>query len=465
MIPKTIIQTYSTGNLPQAMLKATESWKHLNPDYNYVFFDDKMCRNFIKENFNKGVVKSFDCLLPGAFKADLFRYCYLYINGGVYTDIDNICMAPLSTIIKKEDSFISVKDNSFANQGLIYNSFIASEKNNPVLKKAIDLIVYNVLNNIYPHSGNKMADMLGISGPRCLAIALNTQIDRPIFNDFTVGTQDINNFKFRLLGVINNSKEISHIKTEDDKTVIKVKYVGYKTKNNYWSLFDMKKVYKNHTPLISCLCVSQNNVEIVGRAIDDFLKQTYLNKELVIVTEKQNKYLTELKRLVGVKDRSAKKIKLIIVDKAKYPTLGHLRNVSVENAKGMYVLQWDDDDINHEDRISFMHEHLSQTSKNSCFLRKVIIIDRETNKKYLSRNWGGVEGTMLALRSAMPKYQHLKKGEDTPVRNHFIRKDSYVILDAPHLYTYNFHINNTWDKAHLRRLCEIELEDKNDINT
>ena len=465
MIPKTIIQTYSTDKLPQAMQRATESWKLLNPNYNYVFFNDEMCRNFIKENFNKDVVKSFDCLIPGAFKADLFRYCFLYINGGVYTDIDNICMVPLSDIINEEDRFVSVKDNSFGNQGLIYNSFIASERNNPILKKAIDLVVYNALNNVYLKSGNRMADILGISGPRCLAIALNSQLDEPIFTDFSIGTTNTDTLKFRLLDVVNDTKEITHIKTEDGRVVIKVKYDGYKVKNNYWALFDMKKVYKNHTPLISCLCVSQNNIKIVGRAIDDFLKQTYINKELIIVTEKQNKHLLELKTLMGVKDRTAKKIKLIVVDKAKQPTLGHLRNVSVENAKGKYVLQWDDDDINHEDRISFMYEKLSQTSKNSCFLRKVIIIDRETNKKYLSRNWGGVEGTMLALRSAMPKYQHLTKGEDTPVRNYFIRKDSYIILDAPHLYTYNFHINNTWDKAHLRRLCEIELENENDTHT
>ena len=103
------------------------------------------------------------------------------------------------------------------------------------------------------------------------------------------------------------------------RVIIKVKYEGYKAKNNYWSLFDMRKVYKNHTPLISCLCVSQNNVKIVTQAIDDFLKQTYINKELIIVTEKQNINLLELKTLVGTKDRTAKKIKLIVVDSKKYP--------------------------------------------------------------------------------------------------------------------------------------------------
>ena len=457
MIPKNIIQTHATNNLPNAMEKAMESWKVLNPKYSYVFFDNEMCLNFIKEHFNSDVVTSFNCLVPGAFKADLFRYCFLYVNGGVYVDVDNVCLVPLDDFLNEDDSFVSVKDNSFGNQGLIYNSFIACEKDNPVIKKTIDLIVYNTLNNVYPSSGNRMADILGICGPRCLAIALNNHINNPIFQDFTTGTKTKNKFKFRLLDVINDFKEITHIKTEENQAVIKVKYVGYQTKNNYATLFNERKVYENHTPLISCLCVSQNNIKIVTQAIDDFIKQTYTNKELIIVTEKQNPNLLELRTLVGQKDRSAKKIKLVIVDSATFPTLGHLRNVSVQQAKGKYVLQWDDDDINHKDRMSFMYEEISKTSKNSCFLSKVFIIDKETGKKYLSHNWGGVEGTMLALRSEMPKYKHLSKGEDTPVRNYFIRKDSYIVLDAPHLYTYNFHTNNTWDKNHLRKLCEVEL--------
>ena len=159
MIPKIIVQTYNTTNLPTEIVGAIKSWKVLNKDYKYIFFDDNQCREFIKENFNSDVVKAFDCLIPGAFKADLFRYCFLYVEGGVYTDIDNICMTPLDNFINDDDELVLVKDRSIGNQGLIYNSFIATNKNNPILKKAIDLVVYNVLNNIYPDSGIKRIDI------------------------------------------------------------------------------------------------------------------------------------------------------------------------------------------------------------------------------------------------------------------------------------------------------------------
>lgn len=460
MIPKIIIQTYNSHRVTTPIKRAIESWKILNKDYKYMFFDDTECRQFIKENFNSDVTKAFDCLIPGAFKADLFRYCFLYIHGGVYSDVDNICMTPIDNFINEDDKLVLVKDRSIGNQGLIYNSFIATEENNPILKKAIDLVVYNVLNNLYPDSGIKRIDILSISGPRCLAIALNNTINRTIFRDFTLGKQEYEGIKFRILGIVENDREITHIKTEDETKVIKVKYQGYTPVNNYWKLFKDKGVYEKPYPLISCLCVSQNKIEIVGNAIDNFLNQTYINKELVIVTEKQNPNLLELRNLVGVKDNGKKQIRLIMVSARKYPTLGHLRNVSVDNAKGKYVLQWDDDDIHHKERISFMYDNLIETDKDSCFLRKVIIVDKNTNKKYLSRNWGGVEGTMIALKDSMPKYKHLKKGEDTPVRNYFINKDNYLIIDAPHIYTYNFHTNNTWEQTHLIKLCDVELEDK-----
>ena len=120
----------------------------------------------------------------------------------MYSDIDNICMTPLDNFINDDDELVLVKDRSIGNQGLIYNSFIATNKNNPILKKAIDLVVYNVLNNIYPDSGIKRIDILSVSGPRCLAIALNNSLNRTIFRDFTIGTQEHNGIKFRLLDII-----------------------------------------------------------------------------------------------------------------------------------------------------------------------------------------------------------------------------------------------------------------------
>ena len=52
-----------------------------------------MCREFIKNNFDLDILNAYDILKPGAFKADLWRCCILYIYGGIYLDIKYGCFA------------------------------------------------------------------------------------------------------------------------------------------------------------------------------------------------------------------------------------------------------------------------------------------------------------------------------------------------------------------------------------
>ena len=87
VIPLNIYQTWHTKDLPPLMRNAVNKIIRMNPRFNYKLFDDNDCRNFIKDNFNEDVLNAFDTLIPGAYKADLWRYCILYKNGGVYLDI------------------------------------------------------------------------------------------------------------------------------------------------------------------------------------------------------------------------------------------------------------------------------------------------------------------------------------------------------------------------------------------
>ena len=90
MIPKIIHQTFETTHKPVGMAKACESWKVNNPDYKYIFYDAQQRIDFIKQNFQRPVLTAYSDIIPGAFKADLFRYCVLYIKGGIYADSDTI---------------------------------------------------------------------------------------------------------------------------------------------------------------------------------------------------------------------------------------------------------------------------------------------------------------------------------------------------------------------------------------
>ena len=89
-IPKKIFQTWSTTNISPGFQQIVDLWKILNPEYEYCFYDNNDCDIFIKENFDERIYNAYCKIIPGAFKADLWRYCVLYKYGGVYVDIDTL---------------------------------------------------------------------------------------------------------------------------------------------------------------------------------------------------------------------------------------------------------------------------------------------------------------------------------------------------------------------------------------
>jgi len=190
-IPRVIYQTFESHNVPEGMYNAVNSWVHLNTDYEHYFFDEIQRIEFIKTYFDDIVLDSYMRLLPGAFKADLWRCCVLYVKGGVYVDADMICLQSLSNVIDDDDSFIVVRDDPMSKKFLA-NGFIASVPNHPFLKKQIDNIVDNVqhLKDIY---------YLDVSGPALFGKSVNQVCELPVDTEFLLGKQTLNDYDVKIL--------------------------------------------------------------------------------------------------------------------------------------------------------------------------------------------------------------------------------------------------------------------------
>lgn len=80
------------------MSRLIESWKRSG--WTYHFWDDASAADFLSLHFPPEVREAYDAIIPGAFKADLFRYCVLLIQGGVYADMDG--KATASAIIARK---------------------------------------------------------------------------------------------------------------------------------------------------------------------------------------------------------------------------------------------------------------------------------------------------------------------------------------------------------------------------
>jgi mannosyltransferase OCH1-like enzyme len=180
VIPLHIYQTWNTKRLPSKMKECVDRLKHMNPEFTHHLFDDDDCRNYIQKNFDTNVLQAYDTLIPGAYKADLWRYCVLYKEGGIYMDIKLQCEPNfrLLELVDKEHFVldrpyirsISLKDelawiqsphysksvyskvdaNIWENGNIgLYNAFMVSKPHNPILKECIDIIVENTKKKIY----------------------------------------------------------------------------------------------------------------------------------------------------------------------------------------------------------------------------------------------------------------------------------------------------------------------------
>jgi len=81
---KTIYMTYKKP-VPTVVYNR---WKTFNPNYNIEFSLDQDCVIFLKRYINPFTAALFNYIPYGMYKADLWRLCKLYINGGVYADVD-----------------------------------------------------------------------------------------------------------------------------------------------------------------------------------------------------------------------------------------------------------------------------------------------------------------------------------------------------------------------------------------
>ena len=148
-IPKVI---YKTGPRDYAavdpVLKAHfRTILRANPGYRLRYFSDDQCLALVQRHSFDAVVDAYRTRRPPAYRADLFRYCVLYIYGGIYSDLTQDFQVPLAELVDgATDRLVLVDDLVFHAHGTpgIQINFIAARPRHPIFAKAIARIVEHV---------------------------------------------------------------------------------------------------------------------------------------------------------------------------------------------------------------------------------------------------------------------------------------------------------------------------------
>jgi mannosyltransferase OCH1-like enzyme len=144
MIPKIIWQTHEPdyNDLLPFQKDITNTWKNLNPGWNYKYVSAEERHKYIKK-YDKELYKSY-ILCGGINQADIWRLVVTYVYGGFYADMDSVCTMPLDDMISKgynnEDMICSPPSHQ-TSQGLINNSNFGAVKNSKILK----IMIYKVI--------------------------------------------------------------------------------------------------------------------------------------------------------------------------------------------------------------------------------------------------------------------------------------------------------------------------------
>lgn len=98
-IPKRIIQTGREINQPLRIRAMIANLKLLNPDFEYVYFDESKVESFMNEEFPE-YRRVFDSFAYPIQKYDFFRYLVVYRLGGFYFDLDMMLAEPLTSLLR-----------------------------------------------------------------------------------------------------------------------------------------------------------------------------------------------------------------------------------------------------------------------------------------------------------------------------------------------------------------------------
>jgi len=150
MIPKIIWQTYESNYselLPKA-LECSNSWKNLNPEWEYRYVSGKEREIFVLKYFGQEWLTIYNSYEINVLRSTLWRYMCLYVNGGLYSDLDMLCKNKIESWLDTELDFAVSK--APGSPGLTQSIF-ASKKESIFLKN----ILKDIKNIYYLNKENK----------------------------------------------------------------------------------------------------------------------------------------------------------------------------------------------------------------------------------------------------------------------------------------------------------------------
>lgn len=137
-IPLVIVQGWFDTPMPGDVREVTETWARHHPGWDHKIFDTMSATAWIRGHMGLDAERIFRSASPVG-KSNLFRYAYLSIVGGLWSDADDRCRTSLAPLIRGR-SLVVVRESL----GAVADNFMAAAPRHPVLAATRDEAFGNV---------------------------------------------------------------------------------------------------------------------------------------------------------------------------------------------------------------------------------------------------------------------------------------------------------------------------------
>ncbi len=182
LIPKVIVQFWDKVDaLPPDVSKCINTWKEREVEgFQHLLFDEIRAIEFISTELGSEYVDAFNACYHPAMKSDYFRLCYIYVNGGMYVDVDDIdCQQDITSLFSDDrlklqplcydiESDSMIEPKHFTQKNAFSDKWIYYFNNNPIISAPENPIVGYALNratNRLRQSDGEFPEIQSTTGP------------------------------------------------------------------------------------------------------------------------------------------------------------------------------------------------------------------------------------------------------------------------------------------------------------
>jgi mannosyltransferase OCH1-like enzyme len=130
-IPYILHQSWKTTDIPHHIYPKAwvGSWREHHPEWQHILWTDEDNRSLVACQYPE-FLPGYDAIPYGVRKADFCRFLYMHRYGGVYVDLDFVCLRNIEPLIGEGNAIVLGQLSAAATYYRIPNAFMASEQGN-----------------------------------------------------------------------------------------------------------------------------------------------------------------------------------------------------------------------------------------------------------------------------------------------------------------------------------------------